>query len=268
MKRVGVTGHTGKIGSLLLQRADFVKLDLRLEDVDSIKRALEANPVDYIVNCAAISSIDECEENKERAHTINYHGLRNLHRVFGSDILQISTEQVYGESFFPPTEKVLPQMRPPVNTYGWTKLGAEVFSWAFGGKILRLSRTVEMTDQDINGYVVALTKDQEISVPTFFNRNYIHREFVADAIEYHINNWFDMPQIVNYGGKSRTSMYNFIWQLCADMGLETDLVKKRHSYNPRQSPRPKNSGLNVGLAAHLGFPIHDLEDTIQRLIKQ
>ena len=264
MKRMyGVTGYKGKLGSLLLKRPNFVFIDCDVTDLESVKRGIGyKEELDLIVNCAAMSGIEECELNPKKAFDVNVRGLVNLHRVFGSRVLNISTDQVFsGNHFgFLPTERTTPC---PVNNYGFTKWGAEINSKDDKGKTIRLSRTVSVNDRDIHDYIWELASVERISVPTFFKRNYLHKDFAVDGIEYFARNYDDMPEIVNYGGLNNVSMYDFIHDFADE--LEKELVTKNKVYDDKMTPRPKKGGFNVSLAQSLGFPMFTIADTVSRL---
>lgn len=265
MKRmIGLTGGNGKLGSLLLKRANFVNLRCDVTDIESIKyNILHCGfDLDLIVNCAAMSGIEECELNQKKAFEVNVKGLYNLHKVFGSRVLNISTDQVFSGSqwAFLPVENSIPN---PINWYGKTKWGAEIESKDDGGKTIRLSRTVSVNDRDIHDYIWELASVERISVPTFFKRNYLHKEFAVDGIEYFAKNYDDMPELVNYGGLNNVSMYDFIHDFADD--LEKELVTKNKVYDEKMTPRPKKGGFNVSLAQSLGFPMYTISDTVSRL---
>lgn len=258
-----VTGGNGKLGSSLLRRADFHFLDCDITDINSIKQKVPRTPIDVVINLAAISSVDECEKDYEKALKVNTKGLENLHRVFGERVLNISSHEVFsGNSLFLPDEYT---KQSPINNYGYTKMGAEAISKVFGGKTLRLSRTVSMNDVDILRPIMQMNISKEVTVPTFFTRNYMHREFAVNAIEYMVRNWDDMPQMVNYGGTDHITMFGFMKMLAMELGLDHTLLKKNNKYDNTMTTRPKNGGFKVGLAEELGFPMYSAMKTCQKL---
>jgi dTDP-4-dehydrorhamnose reductase len=264
-----LTGGNGKLGQLLRKRPNFHFLDCDVTNIDSIRDAgAKLKDLGFwedkiVVNLAAVSSVDECEQYYEKALEVNRTGLANLHRVFGERVLNISSDQVFsGNSLILPNEYSAPK---PVNNYGFTKLGAEAVSLAFGGKTLRLSRTVSLSDPDIDLYLTDLLEGDTVSVPTFFARNYLHREFAVDGIEFMVRNWDNMPQIVNYGGDDHISMFGFMKMLVMELGLDYKLLEKNHRYDNSMTPRPRNGGFKVGLAEELGFPMYSAMQTCQKL---
>ena len=130
MKKIAVVGHHGKLGSLLVQKPNFVPLPCDVTDINDVEFMLsqleKLYNIDLIINCAAVSSIPDCEENYDHAIAVNVNGLDNLHTVFGRRVLNISSDYVFSGSLADgelPTEKSDPD---PINAYGFTKMGAEV----------------------------------------------------------------------------------------------------------------------------------------------
>lgn len=267
MKRIiGVTGYKGKIGSLLMRRANFVKLDCDITEIGEIASALHKTPVDIIVNCAALSGVDYCESHPVEAFKVNVRGLSNLHDIFGKDILNISSDQVFsGDAWWPLSENKTPK---PINTYGYTKLAAEGITEFCGGKTIRLSRSVSLQDADIAKTLELLELGHPAPVPDFFYRNYLHREFVADGIEYMANNWETMPNKINYGGIENWNMFIFTQQLVKALGFDPQVVTPRRDYTVgSHAPRPKKGGLSIKLATSLGFPMKSVLDTVSKLVE-
>lgn len=263
MKKIAVTGYTGKLGSLLVQRPNFVPLECDITDVADIQFWLDkAGGIDIIVNCASISSITKCEDNYDNAIQVNVRGLDNLHHVFGDRVLNISSDHVFngnfGEDEELPTEETDPD---PINAYGFTKMGAEAVSQANEGKTIRLSRTVSWDDKDI-----AIPK-WLTEVPMFFYRNYIHRQFAVDGIEYFANNYDRMPEIVHYAGTTNLSQYDFMGKLLEAVGIKSILISPKTIYS-NDPPRPQYGGFSVALAQSLGFPMYSVDDTVSKLVKE
>ena len=268
MKNMGIVGHKGKLGSLLTKRSNFFVLDCDVTDLLSIEKAIKYSPsANVIVNCAGISSIDECEGDYDKAIKVNVHGLHNLHKVFGNRVLNISSDHVFsGKSWWLPNDNT---KSSPTNLYGWSKVGAEAVSKVNGGKTIRLSRSVSMSDRDIIECVGSILHKMDIDVPSFFYRNYIHRQFVVDGIEYLAKNWDSIKfDTINYCGTENFSMYLFMTTLMDALGLNSDFIKARDEYSYNDAPRPKRGGLKMSLARKLGFPMYSMVDTINKLVEE
>ena len=133
--KICITGAKGQLG-LELQRqlkqkgidevipTDYTTLDIT--DLEAVKRfALEHKP-EVIINCAAHTAVDKCEEDVDNAYKINAIGGKNLAIAaseIGAKLVHISTDYVFdGENPMPRREddKVSPQ-----TIYGKSKLLGE-----------------------------------------------------------------------------------------------------------------------------------------------
>ncbi len=258
---IGVVGK-GKLGSLLLERSGFVYLPGDITKLDKVEQMRDKFPnVEVVVNCAAISSIDACEDNPHLASEVNIRGTMNLLDVFGSKVLTISSDQVFSGGWLLPKEKSSPS---PINVYGMTKMVTESLSMSEGAKVLRLSRTVDLCDQDMGTIADHLREHRDIAVPTFFYRNYLTRSQAVDGIEYAARHFNELPSVVNYGGLDNISMYELVRRVFQKY-LPLHSLHKQTKYDNRLSPRPKRGGFNVSLAKKLGFPMYKLDDVVNGL---
>ena len=110
-----------------------IALDItKVEDVLALVR--ETKP-DVIINCAAHTAVDLCEQQWDSAYRINAIGPRNL-SIAASEVdaklIHVSTDYVFdGNGSRPYTEFDAPG---PNSAYGKTKLEGENFVKAFAGK--------------------------------------------------------------------------------------------------------------------------------------
>ena len=262
--KIGVLGN-GKLGSLLLRRDGFFPLKCNLNKIDTIEKEVNSVQPDLIVNLAGISSVEECEKNYPKAIQVNVNGTSNLHKVFGDRVLTVSSDHVFNGKSCRNTEY---STLAPINNYGFTKVGAEAVSNIYDGKIIRLSRTVSIEDGDISDWLLRMYKGEQIHVPTFIYRNFIHRQFAVDGIEYFSLNYDRLPRIVHYAGLDNYSFYNFMLLVADEFGFDRQLVVQRKEDNPSYAPRPMNGGFRVKLAKGLKFPMYSIGDTVSRLFKE
>lgn len=149
MKKILVTGCNGQLGRAIRKEyandaVEFVNTDvvegegvisLDITDVDAVlKLARETRP-DVIINCAAHTNVDKCEEQWDLAYKINALGPRNLSiaaRELDAKMIHVSTDYVFeGNGTRPYTEFDGPN---PVSAYGKTKLEGEKFVKEFAPK--------------------------------------------------------------------------------------------------------------------------------------
>lgn len=144
MYKLLITGGNGQLGrainNLYKDRADIECIntdvdDLDITDLDSVMKFVEECKPYAILNCAAHTAVDLCEDQVDLAYQINAIGPRNLSiaaNKFDCKMMQISTDYVFaGDATKPYTEFDTPA---PQGVYGASKLAGENFVKEFAGK--------------------------------------------------------------------------------------------------------------------------------------
>ncbi len=135
MKKIIVTGCNGQLGravNLEFQNngeIEFVNTDVGELDITDIDKVLElvrqVKPY-AIINCAAHTGVDACEDEWDKAYKINAIGPRNLSIAAsetGAKMIHVSTDYVFnGRADRPYTEF---DKTDPQGAYGVTKLAGE-----------------------------------------------------------------------------------------------------------------------------------------------
>lgn len=110
-------------------------VSLDITDVDAVLKLVRAEKPDVIINCAAHTNVDKCEEQWDLAYKINAIGPRNLSIAAteaDAKMIHVSTDYVFeGNGTRPYTEFDAPN---PVSAYGKTKLEGENFVKEFAKK--------------------------------------------------------------------------------------------------------------------------------------
>lgn len=149
MKKILVTGCNGQLGRAIRKEyaasdVEFINTDvvegegvvsLDITDVDAVLKLVRAEKPDVIINCAAHTNVDKCEEQWDLAYKINAIGPRNLSIAAteaDAKMIHVSTDYVFeGNGTRPYTEFDAPN---PVSAYGKTKLEGENFAKEFAKK--------------------------------------------------------------------------------------------------------------------------------------
>ena len=149
MKKILVTGCNGQLGRAIRKEyaasdVEFINTDvvegegvvsLDITDVDAVLKLVRAEKPDVIINCAAHTNVDKCEEQWDLAYKINAIGPRNLSIAAteaDAKMIHVSTDYVFeGNGTRPYTEFDAPN---PVSAYGKTKLEGENFVKDFAKK--------------------------------------------------------------------------------------------------------------------------------------
>lgn len=136
--RVLITGGAGQLGRDLaaVLGPDAVALshaDLDVTNADMVGAAVGEYGPDAIVNAAAWTNVDGCEEDPARARLVNADGAANVARAAGDAfVVQVSTDYVFdGRATRPYTES---DATNPLSEYGRSKLLGEEAVLAGGSR--------------------------------------------------------------------------------------------------------------------------------------
>lgn len=133
--KVLVIGRSGQVARALIERAagrphlELVAVgrsELDLERPGSVEQVIADAKPDLVINCAAYTSVDQAEHERERAFRINGDGAGEVAAAAvqaEAAVIQLSTDYVFdGTSEEPYSEDAVPN---PVNVYGLSKLAGE-----------------------------------------------------------------------------------------------------------------------------------------------
>jgi len=264
--KIAVTGYKGKLGRRLVALGAF-PLDCNVRDRTSVENAVSREKPDIIIHAAAKSSVDYCQDNYSDAWDANVYGANLVAQTAYSEnigVLFLSSDHVFSGTWG--NYKESSRMKPK-NSYGLMKKVAEALVELWDGKTIRLSRGVSAYDGDISRAFNLMKTSRSFTVPSFFYRNYIHLDFLAEQTWWCASNYHSLPKYLNIGGEKGLSYHDLISRLAKEVGYSGDVNKRRKNYK-HLTPRPKNSGMNLGLAKKLGAPMFPTEITIKRLIDE
>ena len=135
MKKILVTGANGQLGRKIqdnmniLPNCEFIFVDI--EDLDitnkqNINSFFHGKEIDFIINCAAYTAVDNAEDDFENAHLVNTLApvyLAEKAKEIKAKFIHISTDYVFdGTANLPYAED---DSTSPVSVYGRTKLEGE-----------------------------------------------------------------------------------------------------------------------------------------------
>lgn len=137
MKSVAVIGPNGQVGSDLVKHfsnAGWLVVpakhsEVKVEDSKSVSDFFKANPVDVIINTAALHQVGICEKEVSQSWQINATGARNVALAglnTGAKVVFISTDYVFDGEL--PGGQSYSTNSPvsPVNVYGASKAAGEI----------------------------------------------------------------------------------------------------------------------------------------------
>ncbi len=222
-----------------------------------VKETISKIKPHVIINTAAQSDVDFCEEHPDIAFAINSESVRYLAtatREAGTFLLQVSTDYVFDGEKGSYLETDNPH---PVNKYGLSKLEGEratilagegswsiarpsvIFGW---GRPLRPNAATYVHDKLSKHETVRMVRDQYCS-PTF-NKNLA--AMLVEIAERQI------PGILHTAGATRLSRYELALRIAHVFGLDKGLVIPATAEDiPWKATRPIDSSLIIERATTL-----------------
>lgn len=139
-KKILVVGSHGLLGSILVKLLKAKRFEVATSDIsddggiditkkDSVSAKFEETKPDFVVNCAAYTNVEACEDeqNFPLATAVNADGPQNLAEIcikLGINLIHISTDYVFGEN---KSDGYFEDHQPysALNKYGGTKAQGE-----------------------------------------------------------------------------------------------------------------------------------------------
>lgn len=188
MKRIFITGASGQLGlaleHLMVNNQDYTlyRTDARasedgrvmaldITDEAAVTEAVRSVKPDIIINCAAMTAVDLCESEPEKAYSINALGPKHLATAAKEadiKLIHVSTDYVYdGRANLHYIETTEPN---PLSVYGRTKLEGDRFvlehcpksfvlrtAWVYGEGKNFVKTMLRLADQ---GNTIRVVSDQ------------------------------------------------------------------------------------------------------------
>ncbi|HEX7170686.1 MAG TPA: dTDP-4-dehydrorhamnose reductase [Rubrobacter sp.] len=256
--RILLTGAGGQLGlelaGILPDRGHEVvaldRLALDVADPEAVEGAIDEHTPEIVVNAAAYTNVDGCEEAMDLAYSVNALGPRNLAQACerrGCGLLHVSTNYVFDGRDERPYEPFDPPN--PISAYGRTKLAGEehvmrltnrwyvVRSAGVYGRGHNFVRTMLRVAKERGSLKV---KDDEFISPTYARDL---AEGIAGIVE---DGRYGLYHLTNAGS---CSWYEFTREIFRLAGVETEVVPIPGSEYPLPAARPAN-----GVLSSLGSP--------------
>lgn len=268
-KKIIITGANGFLGSRLFQKFkseyEVFGPDRKQMDITNQNAVLEYMRVirpHYMIHCAAISDIGQCENNPERSYEINVKAtgiLSETCRELGTKMIFCSSDQVYLKSKIRLPHLESEDVFPP-HHYGKQKKDAEKqllqnspdtvclrLSWMYDVKKLKAS---EHGNLFLN-IVQSLEQKEVMSYPVFDQRSITNVWEVADNMEHAIG----LPGgIYNFGSPNSYSTYELVEKMLNCMGGDKTLLKKNEI---AFLDEPRNLCMNITKVQNYGINFCD-----------
>jgi dTDP-4-dehydrorhamnose reductase len=260
--RVLVTGAGGQVGRALRRRlpgAGFLAREqLDVCDTEAVRAALEG--ADLVIHTAAMTDVDGCERDPERAFAVNAGGAANV-AAAGVRTIHLSTDYVFAGDADGPYAEDAPT--GPVSVYGRSKLEGERAvlersgnlvvrtAWVYGEgrNFIRSIRAAEAAGRPLR--VVADQRGR----PTW-------AEDLARALVFLAGT--DAAGVLHVSGDGDPCT----WADLAELVVGHPVERISSAELAAAAPRPRNSVLALDRARALGVPLADWRRSVRRYLEE
>jgi dTDP-4-dehydrorhamnose reductase len=261
--QVLVTGYPGQLAQALSHTQNMCdqlavtytsKEELDIANLYQAAVYLEANPIQYLINCAAYTQVDLAENNHAIVKHINATApgyLAKLSNELGFTLLHISTDYVFEGNLAQPLTETMPTS--PINYYGQTKLEGEqnILAYNATAYIIRTSWLYSLYGNNSLTRLLARTAQEkhinmvydQVSSPTY-------APDLAQAI-WEIIILLDkkkgqyQPGIYHYANQGVASKYDFAWNVNNQVGIGGEIHAQLSKNLPSFAKRPAYTVLDT-----------------------
>ena len=271
--RILIVGGDGQLGTrlnlLLKKKNEIYSWDIEELDItkgqETINKINNLSP-EVIINAAAYTEVDGCEENVDLAYKVNAFGVRNLAvaaKKCGAKLVHVSTDFIFSGD----TESSYLEFDDPnpISVYGKSKLVGEQFvknlcsqyfivrtAWLYGDHGDNFVTTMLSLAQERAQLKIV---DDQIGTPTY-------AKDLAQVIKKLIET--DLFGTYHASNSGQASWYQFAEKIFEYSNTEIEVKPITSEQFPQVAERPKFSVMqNYSLKQNLGYEMRNWEDGLK-----
>jgi dTDP-4-dehydrorhamnose reductase len=280
--RVLITGASGLLGRPLARRFALdpswrtIALDkagLDITDEDAVARAMNREKPGLIINCAAFTKVDACEQERELSQRVNGAGAGNVAAAaakIGARLIHISTDYVFdGSSALPYREDEPPAPADSLCSYGRSKLMGEQAvtgrhrsplivrtAWVFGEDGPCFPKTILRLAKERPELRVV---NDQVGSPTYARD-------LADAI-YRLAQLPEITGVMHVTNSDICTWYDFAREILRVAGIGTPIRPISTAEFPTPAKRPAFSVLdNRRFVQMVGAPLRSWREAVAEFL--
>ncbi len=275
--KILITGSNGMLGhdlqDVLKDKHELIlttSKTLDITDKDNTIKVIEENNPDIVINSAAYTDVDGCEENQELAYSVNGEGVRNLAlacRQIDCPLVHISTDYVFDGTARDPIAE--DGEIGPISIYGKSKLEGEKAIQEILDKyfIVRTAWLYGINGKNFPKTMLELAKNHsaitdvydEVGTPTY-------TPDLAYGISQLIEtDYYGVYHLTNSGSCSWCEFARYIFEVA---NKDVKVIPVTASEFARPAPRPSYSVLNNKNWIDNGFePLRSYKEAIKEYIE-
>jgi dTDP-4-dehydrorhamnose reductase len=297
MKKVLLTGSNGLLGQKLIElylqdktidliatargenrypvKKGYTYVSMDVTDVRNVKDTIAMHQPDTIIHTAAMTNVDTCETDQERAEKLNVDAVEYLvdaANTVEAHFIHLSTDFIFDGEDGPYTEEAEPE---PLSYYGETKLAAEnmvrnqCHKWSIARTILVYGIVHDMSRSNIVLWAKgALEKGQPINVVNDQVRSPTLAEDLAMGCK--LIEQKEAEGIFNISGKDQMSIVEIVERVADYFNLDKSIITQVSSKTLNQAAqRPPITGFDLTKSKEvLGYNPRSFEEGIAVLMEQ
>lgn len=264
-----IIGSSGQLGGELLRLVpDAIgttnvvgsKYYLDLTQPRQITEVIDNIRPKIIVNSAAMTNVDRCETDKNKAMMVNGRSLKyitNSAKAINAFLIHVSTDYIFDGKRGNYREDATPD---PQNYYGLSKLVGETFVESYENSlIVRTSGVYGMSNNFPLFVINNLTEDRRVPVVEGYYSP-IYAGILANCIVELIDS--EMHGVINVAGE-RISRMKFALKLAEYFSLDSNLLFGVDRIETFTAKRPFDSSLDITVAKrNIGFDFFSLDSNL------
>lgn len=297
MKKILITGSNGLLGQKLVHklknhsnfqlvatsigenrikdRNGYVYESMNIANRTEVLKLIEKHQPEVIINTAAMTNVDACEENQEKCWELNVTAVKYLieaAQISNSHLIHLSTDFVFDGEAGPYKETDQPN---PLSYYGKSKLASEKLleeskiKWSIVRTIIVYGIVEDMSRSNIVLWAkAALEKKQKLTIVNDQFRSPTLAEDLADACILIAEK--GKKGIFHISGKDFMSIVELVKRVAKHYKLDDSLIEEISSKSLNQAAkRPPKTGFILDKAyRELNYQPHSFEEGMQLLDQQ
>jgi dTDP-4-dehydrorhamnose reductase len=258
-----ITGGTGMLGRTLARVfSDLEVVSVGSKDADltlesQARRLVKESRATVVLHSAAMTAVDLCETERERAFQLNALATEYVARAArdsGARLITISTDYVFAGTLDRPYHEW--DACGPNTVYGFTKRLAEEAAQRECNNHL-IVRTAWLYGEEGPSFVHTMSKlGAEDGAPLRVVRDQLGNPTSTLALARHLRRVLDVPVkgTMHLSCEGETSWFGFARAIFEHHGFKRVLEPCTTADFPRPAPRPANSRLDKRVLRLLGLP--------------
>lgn len=276
--KIVVTGGAGMLGreiSRQFTNHKIIEADISVCDITDgagFEAFLFSHKPDVVIHCAAMTAVDDCETNIDKAFKINGIGSANVAnacRRLGIKLIAISTDYVFDGFLSRPYNEY--DKPDPKTVYGKSKLAGEdaVRMFCPDHIILRISWLYGLGGPSFLHTMIKLGQGDRASLKVVDDQ--IGNPTSTIAVAAGIKKLVEMPHLngtFHFSCEGECSWFDFASEIFRLKGIGMKLERCSTADFPRPAPRPHNSRLDkMNLRLHNLPPMPHWKDGLKEFLE-